>query len=135
MTPDVTLPGADVADVVTICADPSPIDGVNRWTVHDGVAPPNIEPPFVSVFALGPQNDTQGLAAEDWGKLDAVYQVSCFGESTAQAVWLAGQILDLDAWGPRWTLELPMPDPIADSEPQPTWVFQPLTFRHHNPNT
>ena len=79
MTAKLRLPGATVATIMTICTDTN--DPV-RWTVHDGVAPPEVEPKFVAIFPLpyaGPAG--RSLGAEDWGTLDAVFQVSCFGES------------------------------------------------------
>ena len=127
MTAQVRLPAVDVGDVVTICTDST---SPARWTVHDGVAPPEIVPPFVAVFPLPMINDAMGLAAECWGTLDAVFQVSCFGESVDQADKLARLIITQTGWTGEWVLD-DIASPVSEDVPVPSWVFVPLTFRHH----
>jgi len=124
MTAKVRLPGATVETVLTILTDVS-----ERWSVHDGVAPPSVEAPFLSVFPLPYARQDPSLAAEDWGTLDAVFQVSCFGESVDQARWLAEQVIVAD-WPAGWDLLEPGP-PVVDDAPSPAWQFVPLTFRYH----
>jgi len=127
MTAKVRLPGATVATVIGIITDTTDPE---RWSVHDGVAPPQVDGKFCSIFPLeyaGPAG--QSLAAEDWGTLDAVFQVSCFGESVDQARWLAEQVILAD-WPAGWDMLEPA-TPVVDNAPAPSWQFVPLTFRYH----
>ena len=128
MTAKLRLPGATVATVLATITD---TNDPTRWAVYDGVAPPEARTPFCSVFPLayaGPAG--RSLAAEDWGTIDAVFQVSCFGESVDQARWLAEQVLTAD-WAAGWDWLDDQAPPIVDNAPAPSWQFVPLTFRFH----
>lgn len=125
MSGKVRLPAVDVGDVITVITD-----ATSRWTVHDGVAPPEVRAPFVSIFPLPYARQTPSLAAEDWGTVDAVFQLSCFGESIDQARWLAEQIILAD-WPVGWDFLDDQAAPVVDNAPAPSWQFVPLTFRYH----
>jgi len=127
MTAKLRLPGATVATVVAIVTDTT--DPV-RWTVHDGVAPPEVVAPFIAIFPLDHARQDPSLASEDWGTLDAVFQVSCFGATVDQARWLAEQVLLADWPQPGWDLVEPGA-PVVDNSPAQSWQFVPLTFRYH----
>lgn len=126
MTGKVRLPAVNVETVTGICTDST---DPARWTVHDGPAPNGTDVPFVSVYPLAHSQQGKGLAVEDWGTLDAVFQVSCFGDTVDQARWMAEQVITAD-WPIGWDLA-EIVDPVSDDAAAPVWVFFPLTFRYH----
>ena len=105
---------------------PSPAD---LYQVVAGRSEPGQTVPFVAYWPLDPLRTGEALAAEDWGQLYSRWQINCFGESMAQAQWLALQVLSLPGWGSLFALDDVGPCIPDNPTDAPSWWFVPVTVR------
>ena len=99
------------------------------WDVISGRSEPGQTVPFVAYWPVTPMRTGEALTADDWGQIYARWQINCFGESMAQAQWLANKVIELPGWGALFALDDIGPCVTDDPTDAPAWWFVPITVR------
>jgi hypothetical protein len=88
-----------------------------------------IDLPLLSCWPLEPVRTGEGLAQEDAGQIHDLWQISCFGEDVAQALWARNQVIDgTVVWPTGWELDTVGPC-LIDTDPAPVGWFAPVRYK------
>lgn len=99
----------------------------SSWTVYQGTAPANVQPPFISLHLDSPVQFAAGLSGDDWGQMHDRWRLQLFGQNVDQVRWMFTQLCRREL-GPLWVFEATSP-PLLDPNAQPDTWFMSVILR------